>query len=145
MGSRPFANASCPLQLSHLRTRNRRGQQASRAPAHTAAQQSKNRKSSVVAGQQANSAAQPSRDEIELTQQALDRKGSTSVPTVSLGPRASGAEQVPAAAGCSRRARDQQTMSALGIPQTGSTTGQGGSSGAGANAALIGDEEVPPS
>jgi hypothetical protein len=30
-------------------------------------------------------------------------------------------------------ALDQQTMSALGMPQTGSTTGQGGSSGAGAN------------
>jgi hypothetical protein len=40
---------------------------------------------------------------------------------------------------------DQQTMSALGIQQTGSTTGQGGSTGAGADmqpSSGIGDKEV---
>jgi len=104
------------------------------ASSSAATQQSSNRQSSV-AGQQSNNAAQPSRDEIKQAQQALDQKG---FHVTADGIRGRQTKQALSKFQQQQKlqqtgALDQQTMSALGMPQTGSTTGQGGSSGAGAN------------
>ncbi len=95
----------------------------------SSAQQNSNWPANNTAGQQTKNAAQPSRDEIKQAQEALDQKGFHVSADGVLGPQTKQAlskfqqQQKLQQTG----ELDQQTMSALGLSQSGSTTGQGNS------------------
>lgn len=100
------------------------------------AQQNGNGPASNMAGQQqTKNAAQPSRDEIKQAQEALDQKGFHVSADGVLGPQTKQAvTQFQQQQKLQQTGElDQQTMSALGISQAGSTTGQGNSGNGSSN------------